>query len=184
MKRFARFLPVSPAVDHADHPIDEEAGSAHLGGLLEQETVRLLQFLAEHLARGIDDLHSPLPLERWEIPAQLRGIAHHLLRRDLEEHDKAGLVELACPAIDELDPHGGLACPDGPFNQSDVASRDAPFQDRIQTADPGTREIFGRRHEIHCLGLIRHWDFRHAVGGGGTAMRHLAPSPVGLRALE
>src|SRR5207244_12761074 len=68
---------------------------------------------------------SPLPLERWEIPAQLRGIAHHLLRRDLEEHDKAGLVELACPAIDELDPHGGLACPDGPFNQSDVASRDA-----------------------------------------------------------
>src|SRR5256886_5975228 len=103
---------------------------------------------------------------------------------DLEEHDKAGLVELACPAIDELDPHGGLACPDGPFNQSDVASRDAPFQDRIQTADPGTREIFGRRHEIHCLGLIRHWDFRHAVGGGGTAMRHLAPSPVGLRALD
>ena len=183
MKRFARLLPVSPAVDHADDPIDEEAGSVHLGGRLEQETVRLLQFLAEHLARRKDDPHSPLPLQRGEIPAQLRGIAHHLFRRDLEEHDKAGLVELACPAIDELDPHGGLACPDGPFNQSDVASRDAPFQDRIQTADPGTREIFGRRHEIHRLGLIRHWDFRQAVGGGGSAMRHLVPSPVGFRAL-
>ena len=77
-----------------------------------------------------------LALQRRQVPPEPRRVAHELVGRDLEQHDDAGLVELAGAAIDELGAQRRLAGADRAFQQNDVAARNPAREDGIEPAIP------------------------------------------------
>jgi len=106
-----------------------------------EQAVGLLQLLTEDRPRREDDPQPPVSLERAQVPAESRCVAHELLGRDLEEDDYSGLVELARASADELDAQGRLAGPDGALEQDDVLSRDPTGQNAIEAVDPGLYKV-------------------------------------------
>ena len=77
-----------------------------------------------------------LVLQRRNVPPEPRRIAHEFVRRNLEQHDNARLVEQGGAAIDELDAERRLPAPDRAFQERDVAARDPLRQDGIEPAIP------------------------------------------------
>ena len=77
-------------------------------------------------------LSEPLLLERREIPSQPRRVAHEFVRRHLEQHDQAGLAELARPPVDELNAERGLSGSDRAFQEDHVAAWNSHSQDGIE----------------------------------------------------
>jgi hypothetical protein len=107
----------------AGDAIHVDAPRTDLRSLLEEQTVGLLQLLAEHLACREDDFQFVLTLERREIPSKARRIAHKSVWRDFEQDDDAGFSEHAGAAIDELDAQRRLAGADPAFQKNDIAPR-------------------------------------------------------------
>ena len=108
----------------------------------------LLQLLPEHFARRVEDLELLAALEVPQIPAEDRGIANQLVRRHFEHHDDAWLAELPGAAVDELGAQRRLARAYCPFEQDDVAARDAAGQDGVEPADAGLRALGFGDHRL------------------------------------
>lgn len=143
----ARIAAFGAERQQAGGAVDEDAARADLARLLEQQAVGLLQLLAKHVARGIDDLQLVAALEPRQVEAQPRRVARQLVGRDLEHHDHAGLVELRDAAVHEFHAHRRLAGADGALEQDHVAARDAAGQDGIEAGDAGPDALgFGQCH--------------------------------------
>jgi hypothetical protein len=123
------------------HAVDEDTPRADGRGFLQQDAVGLLQLLPQDVAGGEHDLEPALLLQPAKVPAQPLGIAHELVRGDLEHDDDPGLAELARASVHELDAHRRLAGADRALQQYDVAPRDAAGQDVIQPGDAGPDRV-------------------------------------------
>src|SRR6185369_17258787 len=121
--------------------VDEDPARADRRRLVEEEAVRLLDLLLEHLARREDDLEPALALELGQIPAEQRRIANELVGRHLEEHDEAGLAELGGAPVDELHPQGRLPRPGPALHQDDAATQESAGQDVVQPRDASRDEV-------------------------------------------
>ena len=120
---------------HARHTVHEDASGTDVRRFFEQQAVRLLQFLGEHLPGREDDFEFARALECRKIPSQLRRIADDFVRRHLEQDDDARLVELRGATIDELDPQRRLARADRALEENEIAARNSACQDGIQPGD-------------------------------------------------
>ena len=96
------------------HRIDEHPPRADLAGFGEQQAVGLLQLLLQHGAGGEDDLDFPFVARAREVPPEMRGVAHDLEGRHLEEHDQPGLVKFRGAAVNELESERRFPAPAGP----------------------------------------------------------------------
>ena len=117
--------------------VDENPPGADLVRFLQEQAVRLLHFLPEDIARGIDDFQFLAFFQGRKIPAEPGRVARQLVGRDFEHHDDAGLAELRDAAIDEFHADRRFSGADRAFDQDDVPARNAAGQDLVKPADAG-----------------------------------------------
>ena len=130
----------------SDEAIHEDPPRADLGGLRKELAVGLLKLLLEELPCGEDHLQSPVPLELAQVPPEQGRVANELVRGYFEENDHPRLVELAGPAIHELDPERRLSRSRRTRDQDDVPSRKPAEKNFVEPFDPCLDEIWFR-HE-------------------------------------
>ena len=146
-----------PAPGYPGQTVDEDPARAHGRRLGQEHAVRLHDLLLEHTPRRGQDFQTTLRFQRAEVPAKLRGVPDELLRRNLERHDDARLVEVVRAAIHKLDAEGGLSRPRGPGHDHHVAARQSPEQNVIESGYSRAENI-GIRH-----GSPRPLPWRHGA---------------------
>ena len=146
MKHFTRATVVAVvAIQTVDRKrrqrIDEHSPRADARRFGEQQAVGLLKLLLQHRPRRENDLDLALTFEVRQVPPELRSVADHLDRRNLEQHDEARLAELGGAPVDELDPQRRLATAGPSFDDDHVAAWNPATENRIESDDAGLDRI-------------------------------------------
>jgi len=139
MERIATVPAIGPR--QPDEAVDENSPRADLGGLRQERAVGSLQFLLKELPRGEHHPQSPVTLERSQVPPEQGRVANELIRSDFEQDDHSRLVELAGPAIQELDSERRLPCPGCSGDQGDVPTWNAAEEHFVEPLDSCLNQV-------------------------------------------
>ncbi len=166
VEEFARLA--VPVARHAGEPVDEDPSRAHGRRLGQEHAVRFHDLVLEHTPRGGQDLQTTLRLQGAEVPAKLRGVPDELLRRDLERHDDARLVEVVRAVIHTFDAEGGLSRPRGPGHDHHIAARESSKQNVVESGYSRAENI-GIRHGLLVSWRLTPFIYRSVDRGGSSS---------------